>query len=264
MWCKLATASEATYLCSESEQIMAITQHIPNLLTLINLLCGTFAILSFAQGKVELAALFIFAAAVFDFLDGFVARLLKAYSAIGADLDSLADVVSFGVAPGMILYHMISISHGRPIVHLGHLDLVPLTALLVPAFAALRLAKFNNDPLQTDYFRGLPSPASGLLIASLPLLRQQLYTSQSLTYMLFTNAYFLMGTALLLSLLMVSNLPLFGLKFKHFSLRGNEVRYFFLVVSLVLIFFLHFLAVPFIIATYLLLSLIVYLADIQS
>lgn len=252
------------YLCRLRSFNMSITRHIPNLLTLFNLVCGTLSILSFAKGNIETAGLFVFAAAVFDFLDGFAARMLKAYSNIGADLDSLADVVSFGVAPGMILYHLISISHGRPVAHLGSFDLVPLTALLIPAFAALRLAKFNNDPLQTDYFRGLPSPASGLFIASLPLIRQQLYEGQSLTYMVFTNAYFLMGTAVLLSLLMVSNLPLFGLKFKNFALRGNEIRYLFLAIAAILALFLHFLAIPFIIAIYLLLSLLVYLAEIQG
>lgn len=243
---------------------MAITRHIPNLLTLLNLICGTLSILSFAQGNIETAGLFVFAAAVFDFLDGFAARILKAYSGTGADLDSLADVVSFGVAPGMILYYLISISHGRPIAHLGSFDLAPLIAFFVPAFTALRLARFNNDPLQTEHFRGLPSPASGLFIASLPLVRQQLYESQSLTYMVFTNAYFLMGIAAILSVLMVSNLPLFGLKFRNFGLRGNEIRYFFLIVSAVLIVFFQFLAIPFIIGIYLILSLFVYLAEIQS
>ncbi|HMM10487.1 MAG TPA: CDP-diacylglycerol--serine O-phosphatidyltransferase [Bacteroidales bacterium] len=243
---------------------MAILRHLPNLITLVNLLCGMLSILSFSMGMIQAAGIFVFAAALADFLDGFAARLLKAYSAIGADLDSLADVVSFGVAPGMILYHLISISHGRPAMHIGSFDLVPLTALLLPLFAALRLAKFNNDPLQTDYFRGLPSPAAGLFVASLPLIRQQLYESQSLTYMVFTNAYFLMGTAIVLGLLMVSNLPLFGLKFKHFRIRGNEIRYFFLLVAALLIGFLQFLAIPAIIATYLVLSLFVYLAEIQS
>jgi len=243
---------------------MAIIRQIPNLLTLLNLICGTLSILSFSQGKIEQAALFVFTAAAFDFLDGFAARMLKAYSPIGADLDSLADVVSFGVAPGMILYHLISISHGRPIAHLGSFDLVPLIAFLLPAFAALRLAIFNNDPLQTDHFRGLPSPASGLFVASLPLVRQQLYESQSLTYMVFTNAYFLIGIAMILSMLMVSKLPLFGLKFRNFGLKGNEIRYFFLIVSAVLVAMLHFLAIPFIIAIYLLLSLFVFLAEIQS
>lgn len=243
---------------------MAVLRHLPNLLTLFNLVCGTLSILSFASGKIEMAGLFVLTAALFDFLDGLAARMLNAYSAIGADLDSLADVVSFGVAPGMILYYLISISHGRPMVHLGEVDIIPLFALLVPAFAALRLAKFNNDPLQLDYFRGLPSPAAGLFIASLPLLRKQLYESQSLTYMVFTNAYFLISISVLLSLLMVSSLPLFGLKFKHFRFKGNEIRYFFLIVSGVLIAYFHFLAIPIIIAIYLLISLFVYLAEIQS
>ncbi|HQO49904.1 MAG TPA: hypothetical protein PK939_05720, partial [Bacteroidales bacterium] len=155
-------------------------------------------------------------------------------------------------------------SHGLPDVSLGQTNLLPFFALIVPLFTALRLAKFNIDERQTESFIGLPSPASGLLLASLPLVREQLYSSQSLFYMIVTNTYFYLGMALLMSLLMVSELPLFGLKFKSFKLKGNEIRFFFLIASLLMIVFLQFVAVPFIVLLYLILSIIVYLVDIQS
>lgn len=243
---------------------MKIFRHIPNLITLLNLLSGIFAILYVAEGQLTMASWMIFLAALLDFFDGFSARLLKAYSPLGAQLDSLADVVSFGVAPALILFSLIKISHGLPVVMWGNHNVIPYVALIVPLFTALRLAKFNIDERQTDSFIGLPSPASGLLLASLPLVREQLYASQSLFYMVITNTYFYLGLAVTMSVLMVSELPLFGLKFKSFKLKGNEIRFFFLTSTAVLLITLQFVAIPFIILSYLLLSLIVYLIDIQS
>jgi CDP-diacylglycerol---serine O-phosphatidyltransferase len=243
---------------------MNIKKHIPNFITLLNLLSGVISIVFFSQDQLTMAAYMIFLAAVFDFLDGFSARMLKAYSPLGAQLDSLADVVSFGVSPSLILFALISKSHGLPAVLWNDQNLLPFFALVVPLFAALRLAKFNIDDRQTESFIGLPSPASGLLLASLPLVREQLYEQQSLFYMVVTNTYFYIGMGLIMSVLMISELPLFGLKFKSFALKGNEVRYFFLLASIILIVTLQFVAIPFIILLYLLLSLIVFLADIQS
>ncbi len=237
---------------------------VPNLLTLLNLLSGIFAILLASNGLLIEAAYLIFIAAVFDFADGFAARLLKAYSAIGAQLDSLADVVSFGVAPGFILYTLILMSHGRMEVLFFGIDIIPLLAFIVPLFAALRLAKFNVDERQTDSFIGLPSPAAAILIASLPLVREQLYEGQSLFYMVTTNTYFYLGIAFVSSVLMVAELPLFSLKFKNFSLKNNEVRWFFLALSIGLLVFFQAVAIPFIILSYLFLSLVVFLADIQQ
>lgn len=241
---------------------MSFIRHIPNTITLLNLLCGVLSIVFFAGNQLDMAAYMVFLAAVFDFFDGFSARLLKAYSPLGAQLDSLADVVSFGVAPSLILFTLIRISHGLPHVMAGDVNLLPFVALIVPLFTALRLAKFNIDDRQTDSFIGLPSPASGLLLASLALIREQLYESQSLLYMVLTNSYFYLTMAILMSLLMVSELPLFGLKFKSFRLKGNEVRFFFLLSALAMVLAMQFLAVPFIILLYLLLSLVVYLTDI--
>ncbi|MDA3944350.1 MAG: CDP-diacylglycerol--serine O-phosphatidyltransferase [Bacteroidetes bacterium] len=237
---------------------------VPNFLTLLNLLAGILSILLVSKGLLAEASILIFIAAVFDFLDGFAARLLNAYSAIGAQLDSLADVVSFGVAPGFILHQLIIMSHGRMEFILFNIDIIPLLVFVVPLFAALRLAKFNVDTRQTDSFLGLPSPAAALLIASLPLVRNQLYEGQSLFYMVITNTYFYLGIAVVTSLLMVAELPLFGLKFKSFAFKGNEIRWLFLAISLALLLFFQAIAIPFIILIYLFLSLVVFLADIQQ
>ncbi len=243
---------------------MKLFKHLPNFITLLNLFCGLLSIYFFSVDQLAWASYMIFVAAVLDFFDGFSARLLKAYSPLGAQLDSLADVVSFGVAPAFILFGLIKISHGLPDITVSDVNLLPFVALIVPLFTALRLAKFNIDTRQTESFIGLPSPASGLLLASLPLVRSQLYEGQSLFYMVVTNAYFYVGIGLLMSFLMVSELPLFGFKFKSFTLKGNEVRYFFLLSAIILIIALQFVAIPFIILLYLLLSLIVFLTDIQN
>ncbi len=243
---------------------MRLLKFLPNLLTLINLLSGILAIYLVFQGDLNLAAYLIFIAAVFDFMDGFAARLLKAYSNIGEQLDSLADVVSFGVAPAFILHKLILMSHGRMAWEIAGIDILPFIAFIVPLFTAYRLAKFNIDESQTENFKGLPSPATGLLIASLPLIRTQLYEGQSLLYMVMTNTYFYLGIALLTSVLMVSNLPLFGLKFKKMTWKGNEFRWFFLAVSFGLIITFQALAIPFVILIYLFLSLVIFLADLQQ
>lgn len=243
---------------------MRLKNHIPNFITLLNLLSGCLSILFFAEGQIVLASWMIFLAALFDFMDGFAARALKAYSKIGGDLDSLADVVSFGVAPGMIIYHLIMISHGRQPLFVFEMDILPYSAMLIPLFAALRLAKFNVDERQTSSFIGLPTPAAGLLIASLPLIRESLYEGQSLFYMVLTNTYFYLGIIFSLSFLMVSELPLFGLKFKSYGIKGNEVKYIFILTSIVLLLFLQIVAIPFIILLYLLFSLFVFLIEAQS
>ena len=193
---------------------MTIKKHVPNFLTLMNLLAGSLSIYFFLAGMLHVAAYAIFIAALLDFSDGFAARALKAYSPLGAQLDSLADVISFGLAPSFIMFQLIIDSHGRQQFLIFGFDILPFVALMLPLFAALRLAKFNLDDRQTSSFIGLPTPAAGLLIASLPLMKQQLYEGQGLFYMLVTNTYFYLGLVVLLCILMVSELPLFGLKFK--------------------------------------------------
>ncbi len=241
---------------------MKIQRHIPNFITLLNLLSGCLSIYFAGKGELHLASWMIFLAAGFDFLDGFSARLLKAYSKIGGELDSLADVVSFGVAPAFILLGLVIQSHGRPEFMVGDTDILPFMVFVLPLFTALRLAKFNLDERQTSSFLGLPSPASGLLIASLPLIKTQLYEGQSLFYMVVTNAYFYLGMVWVLSLLMVSEMPLFALKFKSYRVKSNEIRYILLIISIILLATLQFVAIPFIVLTYLFLSLVVFLTDL--
>lgn len=242
---------------------MTLLKNIPNLITLLNLFSGILSIYFASKGDLSLAGWLIFLAAIFDFLDGMSARLLKAWSEIGKQLDSLADVVSFGVAPAFIVHHLILSSHGRQTWDVSGLDILPFIPFLLPLFSAFRLAKFNVDERQTDSFIGLPTPATGILLASLPLVKEQLYAGQSLFYMVVTNTYFYIGLVLVLSLLMVSELPLFGLKFKSFKLKGNEIRYFFLLASVVLLLIFQVIAIPFIIAVYLLVSLFVFLVDLS-
>jgi CDP-diacylglycerol---serine O-phosphatidyltransferase len=245
-------------------------KQIPNIFTLINLLFGCIAIVFILQTgetivmldaggasqvflpeRIWVGALFIFGAAVIDFLDGFLARALKASSAMGAELDSLSDVVSFGVAPGMILYQLLRIGYAQ-----GENGLDVSLIALLPAFVftcavAWRLAKFNLSTTQTDSFIGVPSPAAGLVVASFPLIVfYQYFNLQTL----FINVWVLYAIILLLSYLMVCNRRFMALKFKDFSLANNKLTYALLAVSLVLIVALKWLAVPIIFVLYLVLS----------
>lgn len=227
------------------------------------MLSGILSIYAAMSGDLDLAAYLIFIAAGFDFFDGLAARLLNAKSEFGAELDSLADVVSFGVAPGFILFQMISLSHGQPTNLEGEFNIMPFIAFVVPAFAALRLAKFNIDKEQSNSFLGLPTPALAILIASLPLIRSYLYEDREFFYMIITNTYFLLTIAIFGSLLMVSRFPMFALKFNGFGWKNNMTKYIFLGISLILLLLLQIVAIPFIILLYLFLSLILFLVDIQ-
>jgi len=230
---------------------MHIKNHIPNTITLLNLLAGIFSIYFGMQGELLFSAYCIFVAAIFDFFDGFAARMLHAKSDIGEQLDSLADVVSFGVAPGFILFHMIGLSLNSDVE-----SYLPFFGFVVPLFSALRLAKFNVDENQTDSFVGVPTPAVALLAASFPIIILQTFVENpGLYYDIIFNPYFLVGIAVASSLLMVSPLPMFALKFKSFHWKSNQVQYIFVLASLAFIIFLGFAAVPLIILLYLLLSI---------
>jgi CDP-diacylglycerol--serine O-phosphatidyltransferase len=245
---------------------MSTKSHIPNVITLLNLTMGIFSIYYSFQGSQEylaIAGYLIFIAALFDFFDGFTARLLNAKSEIGLQLDSLADMVSFGVAPGFILYQMIILSHGKPMDVINGFNLFPLWALLIPWGAALRLAKFNTDESQQTGFKGMPTPAMAFLIASLPIIRVTLYTNQGMIYMIFTNSYFLAATAISGFFLMTCRFPMFALKFTNYKWKGNEFRFTFLFISLIILILFQAIAIPFIIALYLFLSLIIYLSNMQ-
>ncbi len=247
-------------------------KQIPNLFTLLNLFFGCIAIVFILQNgitvfvtaegdqlvdipeKIWMASLFIGLAAVVDFLDGFVARLFKATSAMGKQLDSLADMVSFGAAPGMILYQFLRMSYAQNPQGMDTSMLWLLPAFLVPCAAAWRLAKFNLDTGQDYSFKGVPTPAIGLLVASLPLIYWNV-NEQWVKDLLF-NTWFLFGFIAAACFLMVSNIPVMGFKFKDFSVKNNWPRYFLLGVGIVAIIFLKWLAVPVIFIAYVLVSLL--------
>ena len=245
---------------------------IPNLFTLLNLVFGCIAIILILQNgisvlyypdgsqyigmpeKIWLASLFIGLAALVDFFDGLVARLFKASSPLGKQLDSLADVVSFGVAPGLILYQLLRLSfmgqENGIDVSIGWF----LPALVFPCAAAYRLAKFNIDESQQYGFKGVPTPAAGLLIASLPLISW--YTTNPMVASAIGNKWVLYGLIALLSWLMTSNLPLMALKFKDYSVRGNWPKLVLLALAVLSAIFLRWLAVPAVFIFYIIVSLV--------
>lgn len=225
---------------------MPIYKHIPNILTCCNLLSGCMAIVFSAQGHFLTAFMFLVIAAVFDFLDGMAARLLKAYSLIGKELDSLADVVSFGVAPGMMLYYLLY-SYG-PL--LGYASYLPYMAFIIPALSALRLAKFNVDDRQTDSFIGLPVPAHALFWGS------AVCTIISYTDRLEDiHVVILCAMAVASSLLLTSEIPMFSLKFKSLKWKDNRLRYLFILASLALIIGLKLPGIAAAIILYIILSI---------
>ncbi len=242
---------------------MDIKRHIPNFITLLNLLSGSIAVIFAVKGNLILAAIFVAAGIFFDFFDGLAARLLDVKSEIGLQLDSLADAVTSGVVPGIVMYQLLTkalpASGG-----LGYdwdssvfdIQMKPfaLFGLLIILASAYRLAKFNVDDRQTDSFIGLPTPANALLILSLPLILT--YQSGPFVSSLLLNEWFLVGLTLLSCFLLNAELPLFALKFSDWGFRENKMRYFFIISCLVLIIFLKFIAIPVILLLYVLLSVI--------
>lgn len=227
-------------------------KHIPNAITCGNLLCGCAGVVAvLVRNELLTASYLIFLAAVLDFLDGFLARLLKAYSPIGKELDSLADMVTFGLLPSVIIFRLLGQSLQGPEYDLLTYSLVPHAAFVIAVFSALRLAKFNVDPRQSDSFIGVPTPANALLIASLPLILRE----HPDWFSFIVRPGFLIAFSVVMSLLLVAELHLFALKFKTYAFRPNAVRYLFLGLSAVLLVTLGATAVPVIIALYLLVSL---------
>jgi CDP-diacylglycerol--serine O-phosphatidyltransferase len=248
-------------------------KQIPNLFTLLNLIFGCFAIMYSLQygiaivntpsanpylelpEKMWMASLFIGLAAVVDFLDGFVARLFKATSPMGKQLDSLADIVSFGVAPGMIMYQFLRFAVAKEAEAVDTSILWLAFAFLIPAAAAWRLAKFNIATDQEYGFKGVPTPAIGLLVASLPLIYWDV-DNLSWSGETFTNKWLLIGFIIISAVLMVSNLPLMGLKFKNFSVKDNWPKFLLIAIGIIAAIILKWLAVPAIFVAYVLISLL--------
>ena len=237
---------------------MHLKQHIPNTITCGNLVSGCLSILFLTQNMPVKAALMIFVAGLFDFLDGFSARLLHAHSPIGADLDSLSDVVSFGVAPGFIMYWLMSRYFDSRVWlyqwwwSIEGFNVLPCLAFLLPVFAAIRLARFNIDDTQKTSFWGLPTPGMAIFIASLPLALGQVHHLKdgALGY------WACLGIALIFSFMMVSHLRFFSFKMKSVKWKGNEVRWIFLLVALVSFVIFRWVALPFVMLLYILLSIL--------
>ena len=238
---------------------------VPNAITSMNLVCGSLSIFFAVDGQLSWAAVFIFAAAIFDFLDGFAARLLKAYSAIGKELDSLADMVSFGLAPAAIVFTMLELTLFGQNQHIKDIEanwsqwITLLTSLIIPVAGAFRLAKFNTDDRQSEQFLCIPIPANAIFFASLALILS--LGDQSITEPIILNKYALLASIFVCSFLMVSELPMFNLKFKNLKLKENALRYVFLGVTLLMLVFLRIYALPLIIIWYVSLSGISYIAS---
>ena len=253
-----------------------IYRNIPNFFTLMNLLFGAISIVLAAEGKNNfiLASYFIYFAAVFDFFDGFAARALKVTTATGKELDSLADMVSFGLAPAFLVFQILKsslqvkqFSFSLPAIDI----LILLTAFLIALATAYRLAKFNVDERQSDSFLGLASPASAMLIAAIPFIAKFDANNLIIFTGLSDNIYFFLGTlmigvyivkpivliplVLILSVLLVIELPMFSLKFKTFNFEENKLKYFFIIFSLFLFVSLQILAVPIIFILYITFSI---------
>lgn len=238
-------------------------KQIPNIITSLNILSGSVAVLFAVSGDLINAAIFVFLGIFFDFFDGLAARLLNAQSEVGLQLDSLADVITSGLVPGIAMYQLLNLSYFGSMQDLTHSsssgwnvsfgNYIPLIGLLIVIASAYRLAKFNVDTRQTSGFIGLPTPANALLILSLPLILEFQYSHFLESIIL--NKWFLIGLTILSCILLNAEIRLFGLKFKTWDFKSNAVRYIFLILSAGLLIGLKFLAIPIIILLYIVLSL---------
>lgn len=237
---------------------------VPNAITALNLMSGSLAVFFAIDGQLGWASVFILIAAVFDFLDGFAARLLKAYSSIGKELDSLADMVSFGLAPAAIVFTLLEYTMfgvNQPIQDIEanwSQWIVLFTSFVIPVAGAFRLAKFNTDDRQSEQFLGMPIPANAIFFASLGIILE-LGTNLTIQTIIL-NKYVLLASAFVCSFLMVSELPMFSMKFKNLHLKENALRFLFLGTTVLMLIFLQIYALPLIIIWYVLLSAITYLA----
>ena len=217
---------------------------IPNLLTISNLICGCIALYFTFHNNLVFAAYLIGLSAIFDFMDGAVARLLKVSGPMGRELDSLADMVSFGVVPGSVVFHLLEASS---------MSSYSFIALLIPALSAYRLAKFNIDERQTDGFIGLNTPANTLFFISFPLISHFQPDHFLNTWIAIPELLILL--TVLMSFAMVSEIPLFAFKFKNLRFADNKLRFSFIGLSVVLLFMLQFAAIPLLVLLYLFLSI---------
>ncbi|KAF9657722.1 CDP-alcohol phosphatidyltransferase family protein [Tenacibaculum sp. Mcav3-52] len=240
---------------------MNIKKYIPNLLTLGNLLCGTIATIFAIKGDFFATAILVMLGILFDFFDGFAARMLKVQGELGKQLDSLADMVTSGVVPGIVMMQMLV--NALDIDAVGYFGVdeygatgsnLPYLGLLLTLGAGYRLAKFNIDERQSDSFIGVPTPAMSLFVISLPLIAQ--FDKESFLIGFIENQYFLILITILFTYLMNAEIPLFSLKFKNFYFKDNVIKYVFLTLSVILIVTLKIVAIPMIILSYVILSIV--------
>ncbi len=239
-------------------------KHIPNFITLLNVFCGCVATVFAVLNRLELAALFVALGIFFDFFDGLAARVLNVKSELGLQLDSLADMITSGLVPGIVMFQLLALSQtggwgdGSGIFQEGNSfkwgQLAPFAGFIITMASGYRLAKFNLDENQVSSFIGLPTPANALLILSLPLIL--MYQNNDILNSVIVNPWFLMGLTFLSAYLLNCSFPLFALKFKSLDFKENAMRYIFLTVSIVLIITMQFLAIPLIILFYVLSSLL--------
>lgn len=238
---------------------MSIKKHIPNAITLLNLLAGLLALIHAFNGNYNEAFSLVCLGIFFDFWDGFFARIWKVQSPIGLQLDSLADMVTSGVVPGLVMYKMLGdIQENQSQYNLTedtyYMGIVPYLGFLITLASCYRLAKFNVDTRQTDSFIGLPTPANALLIMSIPMI--QFHSEFEWLVDFLSNPYVLVGVTVLSSYLLNAEIPLFSLKVKSFSWEKYKMQVVFLILSLILIVLLEFIAIPIIILLYVILSVV--------
>ncbi|WP_027124645.1 CDP-alcohol phosphatidyltransferase family protein [Gelidibacter mesophilus] len=246
---------------------MAFRRHVPNIITLLNLFSGSIAVLFAVQNNFVAAALFMFLGIFFDFFDGLVARKLNVQSPLGLQLDSLADMVTSGLVPGIVMFKLLNLSVGHSVSErsealwsssslfegLEHYAPLAFVGFFITLASAYRLAKFNLDEDQQSSFKGLPTPANALLIISLPLIME--FQNSNAINTVILNPWFLVAMTFLSCYLLNANVNLFALKFKEWSFKTNAVRYVFIIMSVIFIVLFQFLAIPMIIIFYVLLSL---------
>ncbi|GAB4261957.1 MAG: CDP-diacylglycerol--serine O-phosphatidyltransferase [Vicingaceae bacterium] len=238
---------------------MSVKKHLPNLITSLNLLCGCFAIVFIFEEEWFIAALLVLLASVFDFFDGFIARLLNVAGDMGKQMDSLADMVTFGVVPGMLVFKIVNkYALIQNFEIFAAYTWLPYLAFLIPVFSAFRLAKFNIDSRQQDQFIGLPTPANTLFFISFPII-SHFQGDNSFIHPLFSQPIVLLSVSTLFSLLLVTEIPMFALKFKNFGWAENKIRYVYIMLVMVLFILFHYTAIPLSIILYILISTIIYL-----
>ncbi|WP_223549246.1 phosphatidylcholine/phosphatidylserine synthase [Aestuariivivens sp. NBU2969] len=242
-------------------------RHIPNALTLLNLFCGCIGVIYAVNSNFVTAAFFVFLGVFFDFFDGLLARKLKVQSELGLQLDSLADLITSGLVPGIVMYKLLELTLGEvtfdsscgswdTVISWNGLEysLLPLLGLFITLASAYRLANFNIDTEQQTYFKGLPTPANAVLILSLPLIME--FQNNDILNAIILNKWFLIAMTLLSCYLLNSGIKLFALKFKTFGFKENATRYIFVLLCIVLLIVLQFAAIPLLTLLYIIMSVL--------